>query len=220
VLHLAWRGVRHNLGRYVATLIAIMTGVAFFTATGFVADRVIDALEGDADRQFSGIDAAIVVDTSPTADTADFADQLRIGGTTADEVAALPEVEAIAGDLTGSVAFLADDGSTFADNATGRLWVEDDDLNPVDIVDGTAPVGDGQIAVDRGLADEHGLAVGDDVTILTLGGEFPATSSASPRSATAMRSTRAARCRSRPSTPSTGSTRDRSSSPSSGYAAT
>jgi putative ABC transport system permease protein len=174
VLQLAWRGVRHNLGRYVATLIAIMTGVAFFTATGFVADRVIDALEGDADRQFSGIDAAIVVDTSPTADTADFADQLRIGGTFADEVAALPEVEATAGDLTGSVAFLADDGSTFADNATGRLWAEDDDLNAVDIVDGTAPLGDGQIAVDRGLADEHGLAVGDDVTILTLGGEFPA----------------------------------------------
>ena len=46
MLHLAWRGVRHNLGRYLATLIAIMTGVAFFTATGFVSDRVIDALEG------------------------------------------------------------------------------------------------------------------------------------------------------------------------------
>jgi putative ABC transport system permease protein len=175
VLLLAWRGVRHNLGRYVATLIAIMTGVAFFTATGFVSDRVIDALEGDVDRQFSGVDAAIVVDASPTSDNADFADELRIGGTTADDIAALPEVEAIAGDLTGSVAFLAADGSTFADDATGRLWVEDDDLNPVDVIDGTAPVGDGQIAVDRALADEHELTTGDDVTILTLGGEFPAT---------------------------------------------
>ena len=31
MLTLALKGVRHNVGRYVATLIAIMTGVAFFT---------------------------------------------------------------------------------------------------------------------------------------------------------------------------------------------
>ena len=36
MLKLAWRGVRYNRGRYIATLIAILTGVAFFTATGFV----------------------------------------------------------------------------------------------------------------------------------------------------------------------------------------
>ncbi len=35
MLKLALRGVRHNGGRYVATLIAIITGVAFFTAAGY-----------------------------------------------------------------------------------------------------------------------------------------------------------------------------------------
>ena len=48
---LAVSGVRYNSGRYIATLIAIMTGVAFFTASGFLSDRVIRALEGDVDRQ-------------------------------------------------------------------------------------------------------------------------------------------------------------------------
>ena len=62
MLKLAWRGVRHNLGRYVATLVAIMTGVAFFTATGFVSDRVIDTLEGDVNRQYGAVDVAVVVD--------------------------------------------------------------------------------------------------------------------------------------------------------------
>ena len=47
---IAWSGVRHNTGRYVATLVAIMTGVAFFAATGFISDRVIDTLEGDVNR--------------------------------------------------------------------------------------------------------------------------------------------------------------------------
>ena len=72
MLKLALRGVRYNGGRYVATLIAIITGVAFFTAAGFLSDRVIDALEGDVNRQFAGVEAAVVADddgagsTSPT----------------------------------------------------------------------------------------------------------------------------------------------------------
>ena len=52
MFHLAWLGVRHNPARYVATLVAIVTGVAFFSATGFLSDRVLDALEGDVDRQY------------------------------------------------------------------------------------------------------------------------------------------------------------------------
>ena len=54
---LAWRGVRNNLGRYIATLVAIITGVGFFTATGFVSDRVISSLEGDVDRQYGNVDS-------------------------------------------------------------------------------------------------------------------------------------------------------------------
>jgi putative ABC transport system permease protein len=173
VFQLAWRGVRHNTGRYIATLIAIMTGVAFFTATGFLSDRVINALEGDAARQYGGIDAAVVVDD--TADGGQFAGDLRIGQDIADQIAALPEVAAVGGDLSGSVAFLAPDGSTFADGATGRLWIDDDELNPIDIDEGVAPVAAGEIAVDKGLAGDHDLEVGDQVTILTLAGQFDTT---------------------------------------------
>ncbi len=173
MFQLAWRGVRHNTGRYIATLIAIMTGVAFFTATGFLSDRVINALEGDAARQYGGVDAAVVVDDG--ADGGQFADDLRIGQDAADQIAALPEVAAVGGDLTGSVAFLAPDGSTFADDATGRLWIVDDGLNPIDIDDGVAPVAAGEIAVDKGLAGDNDLELGDQVTILTLAGQFDTT---------------------------------------------
>ena len=57
MIKIALRGVRYNSGRYIATLIAIITGVAFFTSAGFMSDRVIDALEGDVNRQFAGVDA-------------------------------------------------------------------------------------------------------------------------------------------------------------------
>jgi putative ABC transport system permease protein len=168
VFHLAWLGVRHNPARYVATLVAIITGVAFFSATGFLSDRVIDALQGDVERQYSSVDAAVIVDDD--GDGAEFANKLRIDGDKADQIAAAEGVEATAGVLTGSVAFRAADGTVFADGATGRLWIEDDDLNPVDVEEGAAPAAAREIAVDKGLAKKHDLAVGDRVTLLTLAG--------------------------------------------------
>jgi putative ABC transport system permease protein len=168
MFRLAWRGVRHNPARYVATLVAIITGVAFFSATGFLSDRVIDALQGDVDRQYGNVDAAVIPDDKGAA--ADFADKLRISGQAADEIASADGVEATGGVLTGNVAFRAANGSVFADGATGRLWIEDDALDPIDVQDGEAPVAAGEIAVDRGLAKTHDLAVGEKATLLTLAG--------------------------------------------------
>jgi len=173
VLRLAWNGVRRNPARYVATLVAIITGVAFFAAAGFLSDRVIDALEGNVDRTYGSVDAAITVDDSGAGAT--FADELRIPEQAASRIAAAPGVEAMAGVLTGKVAFRAEDGSTFADDATGRLWVADDELNPVELVDGKAPQAAGEIAIDRGLAEKNNLSVGERVTALTLAGAKPAT---------------------------------------------
>jgi putative ABC transport system permease protein len=172
VFKIALRGVRHNIGRYIATLVAISTGVAFFAASGFLSDRVIDALEGDVNRQYETVDAAVVVDTDGAGD---FAGETRIGGDIAASIAALPEVAAVAGEFGGPVAFLADDNTTFGDGATGRPWIVDDELNPAELVEGAAPAVAGEITVDRGLAGDEDLAVGDRVVVLSAGGQFDAT---------------------------------------------
>ncbi|HUW03893.1 MAG TPA: hypothetical protein VMW08_16180, partial [Acidimicrobiales bacterium] len=115
MLHLAISGVRHNVGRYVATLVAIVTGVAFFSSTGFVGDRVIDSLEGDVNRQYSAVDVAIVPDDTaqPPDDGASdvsvegaFLNDLRLSGESFDALAAVDGVDGSAGILTGTVAFL------------------------------------------------------------------------------------------------------------------
>jgi putative ABC transport system permease protein len=174
MLRLAWRGVRFNRGRYIATLVAILTGVAFFTASGFIADRVVDSLEGGVDREYGAVDVAVVpIDDSGTG--ANLAAQARIPGTAADRILAAEGVEAGEGILTGSIAFLGGDGEPFAKDATGRLWVEDQELNPLTVTEGRAPTGAGEVAVDEGLARRHDLAVGQRTTVLTLAGQFPAT---------------------------------------------
>jgi len=175
VLKIAWRGLRFNLGRYIATIIAIVTGIGFFAATGFLSQRVINALEGDAVRQFGGVDVAVVADTKADPSNSDFASKLRIPGDVADQIAATPGVDASGGVLTGSVAFLGDDGKPFATSATGRLWITDDELEPLDVKQGRAPSAAGEIAVDRGTAKDHDLDLGETVTVLTLDGQQPAT---------------------------------------------
>jgi putative ABC transport system permease protein len=184
VLLLAWRGVRYNSGRYIATVVAIVTGVAFFSATGFLGDGVVDALEGDVDRQYENVDVAVVPDDTAEdgADDAsdvdvegEFLEDLRLSGESYDALVAADGVEGGAGILTGTVAFLRDDGTTFADGATGRLWIEDDELNPLDVDEGRAPEAAGELTVDRGIAEDESLAVGDPVTLLTLAGPFEAT---------------------------------------------
>jgi putative ABC transport system permease protein len=175
MLKLAWRGVVHNRGRYIATLVAIMTGVAFFTATGFVSDRVIQSLEGDADRRYAAVDVAITADTSGSAEQKNLASQNRIPAETAEKIAALEGVEATGGVLTGQTAFLGAGGQVFGKGATGRLWIEDQELNPLEVKEGRAPSAAGEIAVDAGLATNEDLTVGQRVTLLTLAGREPAT---------------------------------------------
>ncbi|WP_107765553.1 ABC transporter permease [Nocardioides terrigena] len=172
MLKLVLSSVRHNLGRYLATLIAIMTGVGFYTAVGVVSDGVISSLEGNVDAEYGNVDVAVVPDVTATADeTAADPEALKVPQPTVDQLLTLPGVEGGAGILTGSVAFLGSDGKPFATSAVGRLWITDQDLNPLSLADGDAPASTGEIAVDRGTAGDHGLDVGDDLTLLTLAGK-------------------------------------------------
>ena len=173
MFRLVLASVRHNTGRYVATLVAIITGVAFYTATGFVSDRVIDTLEGDVNRQYGNVDVAVVPAKTDASAAQVATAEAKVSGSAADALLGLPGVDAGAGVLTGPVAFLGPNGKPFAENATGRLWVKDEELNPVDVESGRAPKTAAEIAVDRGLAADHALNVGQKVTLLTLAGEKP-----------------------------------------------
>lgn len=174
MLRLAWRGVLTNKGRYLATIIAILTGVAFFTAARFVSDRVINSLEGDVTRHYGSVDVAVVPE-DVSGDQGNLVNQTRIPKSAADRIAQVQGVTASGGVVTGKVGFLGADGKPFAKDAVGRLWIADEDLNPLSMKEGRAPATAGEVAVDQGTAKAHDLAVGSKVTVLTLSGQHPAT---------------------------------------------
>ncbi len=168
---LAWRGVRHTTGRYVATLVAILTGVSFFAASGFLGDRVVDSLQGDTKARYGAVDLAIVAEQDAFLST----ETLRIQGSIADEIVRVDGVDGYALLLAGEVGIRASSGQVAADGATGRLWIEDEQLNPLELVDGRGPVEADEIAIDRGMADDLDLAIGDETIVLNISGETPVT---------------------------------------------
>ncbi len=172
MIKLVLSSVRHNLGRYLATLVAIIAGVGFYTAVSVISDGVITSLEGNVDAQYGNVAVAVVPDEpATTTDSAAQPDPLKVPEKTADQLTALPGVDGGAGILTAPVAFSAEDGKPFASSATGRLWITDDDLNPLSVTKGEAPKAGGEIAVDQGLAADEKLEVGDSLTLLTLAGK-------------------------------------------------
>lgn len=149
-----------------------MTGVAFFTATGFLSQRVISSLEGSVDQQYGSVDVALIVDQSGGNDTSSLAEQLVLSQDVLDKMAAIDGVDAVAGEVTGPVAFQGAGKRTYGEGATGRLWIADEELNPLDVTEGKAPSTKSEIAIDQGLAAQEDLAVGDTVTLLSVGGPF------------------------------------------------
>jgi putative ABC transport system permease protein len=172
MLKLVLSSVRHSLGRYIATLVAIIAGVGFFTAVSVVSDGVISSLDGNVDAQYGPVDVAVVPEESdaPISSSAQPV-SIKVPQGTVDELLALDGVEGGAGVLAAPTSFANDKGKAYATSAIGRLWVDDEELNPLAVVKGDAPTAAGEIAVDRGLAEDEDLAVGDDLTLLTLAGE-------------------------------------------------
>jgi putative ABC transport system permease protein len=171
---LVFSSVRHNRSRYIATLVAILTGVAFFAATGFVADAVIASLEGDAERQYGNVDVAVVARSVDDNTLGSAAQNLKLAGGVADRIAATPGVAATGGVLTGAIGFVGKNGKPFATNAVGRLWIADEQLNPLDLAQGRAPTAPDEIVIDRGLANDRHLKLGQTIPTLTLAGRYPA----------------------------------------------
>ncbi len=170
--------LRANLSRFVATLIAIATGVGFLTAGTMVTNSIESSLGGEIDRQYAGLDLAV--------QPADIEAEQGLPRTTLpsdilDEIAAVDGVAHAAGVVVGSTklpealtekdedADEDDSEDLFAIGPSVRAWIDDDELNPLDLVDGDAP-GDGEVTVDQGLAEEHGIEIGDSLELATVSG--------------------------------------------------
>jgi putative ABC transport system permease protein len=173
MLTLTLRGLRAHKRRLVSTVVAVMLGVGFMSGSLVFTDTMKASLAGvfsDAEREtdalvrgpatFEGWDGQ-KYEPLPDSVVAELADVEGVAGIA-------PRVEGFA-QVVGTDGEPIDDISMGAAPA-GMGWAESETLNPFKLVDGQAPQSATEVVIDRSLADEAELDVGDTTTVLTTAG--------------------------------------------------
>jgi putative ABC transport system permease protein len=166
MIGVALRGLLGRKLRATLTAFAIVLGVAMISGSFVLTDTLGKTFDGIFAESYADTDAVIsskeaTSNADNTADTPAFsADVLR-------QVEALPGVRSAQGsiedqaqlvDADGNPIGKADDGIAIAVDASA-----DQRLNPLQLVSGTWPRGDAEIAVDRSTADDQKFDVGQTV---------------------------------------------------------
>ncbi len=157
---LGWRSVRHRPGSVLGAAIVLVISAALVSGLSFVyfsADRQEPTVE-----RYAGV-PLVVVPEHP-------------GGQVPLSLAAaldeLPQVAETVPETTFPATLLDPDGRVVrvpgTERGFGHGWGSAA-LTPFEVGEGEPPAADGEVVVDRPLAEAGGLAVGQTVTVLVLG---------------------------------------------------
>lgn len=168
----ALTSLRANLTRLVATALAVVIGITFLGSGLMLTDAMRSGLTADVEAQYAALDLAVTpVDSSGFGGEGSLS---SVPPEVLETIRASDGVAAAAGEIQASATVKRPDGTTANLRSQGRAWITDDELNPVQLVEGSAP-GPGEVVLDQKLADEAEASLGDTVTLETPVGPSEAT---------------------------------------------
>ncbi len=176
MLQLALEGVRNNPFRYVATVIAIVLGIGFFTATSVLTTSFQDSLNDSIAEAFDDVGAAVRSDQ--VIEQAGFDVRRQIPASTAAQLRSIDGVSAAAPYLAGYAQVVRANGKTLGGSGAqsqGFGWIEEADLNPFAVARGRAPKAPDEVVVDAKTFADGRFALGERVRILPLPADSPFT---------------------------------------------
>jgi len=171
MLRISLRNVIARFGRIILTSLAIIASTAFLSGTFIFRDtieRTFDALFADA---FEDVDA--YVQSSSTVETAfgfESRDKLPLGAV--DVVAGVDGVVDAQAFVQGDAIVIDKEGEPISQRTAPSYGstINSGELSVWRIVDGRAPSGPTEVALDEQTAEEHGFVIGDDVKVNAEGG--------------------------------------------------
>ena len=174
MLRLALKNAVANRSRFALTTLAVVLSVAFLTATLILTDSARGTAAEDIAAANASVDAVVAGEQLGEGDGGGPGEltvrQLLPAGTEAviDSVDGVGETAPV---ISGFAKLVNEGealgGSNLAD--VGQNWIPSP-LNPFEIDEGTPPSQSDQVVIDRRVATEEGLAVGDHVQVLTSTG--------------------------------------------------
>jgi putative ABC transport system permease protein len=173
VIRAALKGVSANKLRLILTGIAIVIGVAFVAASFVFTDTINARFEALFTDASAGVD--VYVRPLPPEAGVEITNMGSIPEETLDQVLAVPGVRVAEGGVAGYAQFVDKAGDPIGGQGPPTLgfsWTVDEALNPLRIAEGNGrpPTSAGEVVSDVAAAESAGFAVGDTVTVLTVGG--------------------------------------------------
>ncbi|MBP2336983.1 putative ABC transport system permease protein [Saccharothrix coeruleofusca] len=155
-LRLAVAEFRSRPGRAVLPGVALVVGVACLLASLVLSQAMVQAVEQTAPAVPAGVDHVVRPGTSGGA----VLDQAAL-----DRVAALPGVAEVVPVRQVRVDLLLDGGRAGSQRADADVEPDRAELHRIPIRDGRTPARDGEIALDRVTAHQHGLGPGSAMRV-------------------------------------------------------
>ncbi|WP_158842271.1 FtsX-like permease family protein [Saccharothrix deserti] len=161
-LRLAVAEFRNRPGRAVLPGVALVVGVACLLAALMLSDAMVRATNEGEPVVPSGVDLVVRVS---------YGSDAVLDQATADRVAKAAGVKQVLPVREVRTDLLLDDGRANDRRATADIEVDRDGLRRVPILEGRSPGPDGEIAIDRVTAYEHGLKPGASVKLADAAGK-------------------------------------------------
>ncbi len=170
MIRVSLKGLWGRKLRTFLTALAIVLGVSMISGTYVLTDTITASFTKVIDGSYTGADAVVSGkvafrnNNSNTEQTPAFPDSVLA------KVKALPDVAAAAGTIGDQVKLIGRDGKVISTKGGEAIAASvdprnDAQFNPLKLVSGAWPVGNGQIAIDQRTSEKKHFAVGDTISV-------------------------------------------------------
>ncbi|MDK9495793.1 FtsX-like permease family protein [Streptomyces katrae] len=169
----ALRNVLAHKARLLMTVLAVTLGVAFVSGTLVFTDTLGKALSGQSAKSYSGVAVSVTSYGQARSEEGRKEGDPGISQQTLDKVKAVKGVGSVSGRVSG-FAGVGDEngkliGTGWANKGSNYAPVKDGKDPRYTFTDGTGPVKDDQVALDKETAAKGGYTTGDKVRVATNG---------------------------------------------------
>jgi putative ABC transport system permease protein len=176
MIRVALRGLSGRKFRTVLTAVAIVLGVAMMSGAYVLTDTIDKAFNAIFVESYAGTDAVISGKDPGISVEGEQAEPPPFPADVLERVRAVDGVDVASGSVTDfQTKLLKPDGEPIDTGGAPSFAFgletapEYDRFNPLNLVDGRWPSGSKELAIDEGVADEEGLALGDRIGVAALG---------------------------------------------------
>ncbi len=164
MIGVALKGLLGRKLRAILTAFAIVLGVAMISGAFVLTDTLGKGFDGIYDESYASADA--VISSKIATSTDDGGEEApAFSANVLDSVEQLPGVRVAQGSVEDEISLTDKAGKPFSSDgiALGVAADADQSVNPLQVVTGDWPRGDGQIAIDKSTAEAQQLKVGQTV---------------------------------------------------------